>query len=414
MYLARRQVESASGGVRRMAVQQRPIGPEGEANEPDRQVVTIRLPAGEVARAVIVAIAVGLGAYLIWRLHEVLLLLLLAVLLATAIEPIVNRLRRGPFTRGTGVLIVYTTILIAIALPAYLVAPGLVVEGSTFVESIPDRLQALRPHADQIRPRVLQEAATGALDAASNQVANPAPPGGADLVEAGATAAHTVISFITVFVLAFYWLIERATIKRWLLRTVPHPWAHDVNAIWLDVEHRLGGWVRGQILVMATIALIAGVGFVTIGLPNPILLAVLAGLAEIIPLVGPFLAFAPAVLVAASIDPSKALIVLVFGIAVQQLENHVLIPRIMGHTVGISPLTVLLGILVGAALYGVPGAFIAVPVAGTIQVVIGHLLRRAHPDGSTLRPGNHQTTGERSPADAAEAPPVEAPAGAPH
>jgi predicted PurR-regulated permease PerM len=119
----------------------------------------------------------------------------------------------------------------------------------------------------------------------------------------------------------------------------------------------------------------AGIGYVVIGLPNPFVLAMIAGLAEIIPILGPFIAFAPAVLVALTISPTTAVIVLVFAFVIQQLESYVLVPRIMGHTVGISPLTVFLGILIGATLYGIPGAFLAVPLAGAAQVILAHLLR---------------------------------------
>ncbi|HEX2172865.1 MAG TPA: AI-2E family transporter, partial [Dehalococcoidia bacterium] len=83
----------------------------------------------------------------------------------------------------------------------------------------------------------------------------------------------------------------------------------------------------------------------------------------------------PAVLVALTMDPTKVILVIVFAVISQQIENHVLVPRVMGHTVGVSPLTVLIGILVGATLYGLPGAFLAVPIAGAVQVILAHVLR---------------------------------------
>ena len=101
--------------------------------------------------------------------------------------------------------------------------------------------------------------------------------------------------------------------------------------------------MRGQLLVMAIMGVMAGVGFWIIGLPNPVLLGVLAGLGELIPMVGPLIGFAPAVLVALGVDPWTALIVIGYAIVVQQIEGNFLVPRIMGHSVGVSPLTVVLG-----------------------------------------------------------------------
>jgi predicted PurR-regulated permease PerM len=340
-----------------------------------RTVVVNKFPPGEVARAALVLLGIGIGAYLLWRVQEVLFLLFLAVLLATAIEPLVNRLRRGPFTRGTGVLAVYTLIIVLIGVPAYVVVPSVVSQAGTFSESLPDSLQKLRPVAAGLQPRIVQTTALGALDQATQSVQSPQRPAQEQLVEAGATAAHTLLSFFTVFVLAFYWLVERASIKRVLLRTVPIRHARSVNTVWMEVEEKLGGWVRGQLLLMLAIGVMAAVGYAVIGLPNPVLLGVAAGLLEIVPMIGPFLAFAPAVLVALTIDPTRALIVVAYALVIQQIESNVLVPRVMGRTVGVSPLTVLLGILVGSSLAGVPGAFLAVPVAGALQVILAHVLR---------------------------------------
>ena len=334
-------------------------------------------------------IGVGLGAYLLWRLHEVLLLFFLAILLATAIEPVVNRLRRGPFTKGSGTLVVYAAIILAVGLPAYLAIPPAINQGTAFFESLPARVQGFRPVAENLEPRMLGDLAVTVLDRVNYQVQTAEPPAGEDLAKAGATAAHTVISFVTVFVLAFYWIVERATIKRVLLRSVRRKWALEINTVWVEVEEKLGGWVRGQIILMLSIGVMAGVGYWILGLPNPILLAVLAAFGEIIPLIGPFISVAPAILIALTLDPTKAIVVIIYAIIIQQIENNILVPRVMGHTVGISPLTVLLGILAGAALYGIPGAFLAVPIAGAIQVILAHVLRTEDPAQEEAHPPPH-------------------------
>jgi predicted PurR-regulated permease PerM len=337
--------------------------------------VTVKLPPGEVARAGMVLLGMGVGAYLLWRVQEVLFLLFVAILLATAIEPLVNRLRRGPFTRGSGTLVVYSAIILLIGLPTYAIVPGLAGQASSFAESSTQRLQQLREQAATMQPRALQTFAVNTVDSALNALQSPAPPGQSDLVEAGATALHTIVSFLTVFVLAFYWLLERASIKRVMLRTVPVRYARSVNTVWMEVEEKLGGWVRGQLLLMLAVGVMAAIGYFVFGLPNPVLLGVAAGLFEIVPMIGPFLAFAPAVLVALAIDPPRAIAVAVYALVIQQIESNVLVPRVMGRSVGVSPLTVLLGILIGSALAGIPGAFLAVPLAGAFQVILAHLLR---------------------------------------
>jgi predicted PurR-regulated permease PerM len=343
-------------------------------------VVLNKLPPQEVARASLVLIGIGVSCYLLWRVQEVLFLLMLAILLATAIEPVVNRLRRGPFTRGSGVLVVYTLIVLTIGVAAYAIVPNVLSQAASFSETLPERLHNLRSYAESLQPRAAAGFAVGALDNAIQAVQSPQRPAQDQIVEAGATAAHTLLSFFSVFVLAFYWLVERASIKRVILRTVPVRHARNVNTVWMEVEEKLGGWVRGQLILMLAIGVMATIGYFFLGLPNPILLGVAAGLFEIIPMVGPFLAFAPAVLVAlTAVDPTRGLAVAGYALVIQQIESNVLVPRVMGRTVGVSPLTVLLGILVGATLAGLPGAFLAVPVAGALQVILAHVLRTEDP-----------------------------------
>ena len=351
--------------------------PSGPGNE---RTTAFYISASAVARYTLVVVLVVGALYLLWRIQEVLLLLLLAILFATAIEPLVNRLRRGPFSRGQGILLVYTILFGLVAAIIFFYVPSLVEQIGRFVETLPERIAALRPLIEQIGFRPLREVlirgigeAQPAVERTLEQPVTPTAP--EVLVEAGGALAHTLFSIVTIFLLAYYWLTERAAIKRAVLRLAPASRSHQINAIWLAVEAKLGGWVRGQLLIMLAIGLMAGLAFLALDLPNPLVLAVLAGLCEIVPIIGPFLAFLPAFLVALTVAPLKALILIAVAVVIQQIEGNVLIPRVMSHTVGISPLTVILGILIGSVIYGPAGAFLAVPVAAAIQVILNEVLR---------------------------------------
>src|SRR5919206_2421925 len=155
-----------------------PIETPSVANDPRlaRVVVVNKSPPAEVARTVLVVLGVVVGAYLLWRVQEVLFLLFLAVLLATAIEPIVNRLRRGPFTRGTGVLAVYTAIVILVAVPAYILVPSVANQAGSFMDSLPQQLTRLRDIATHLQPRLVQPVALDGVDSAARAVQSPQTP----------------------------------------------------------------------------------------------------------------------------------------------------------------------------------------------------------------------------------------------
>lgn len=369
---------------------------------PGERATAFNVSAWAVARYTLVIAFVLLGLYVLWMIQEVLLLMLLAILLATAIEPFVDRLRAGPFSRGQGILIVYTAIFTLIGLVGFLVVPSLVEQGTQFVDNLPARIGSLTPQVEQIQYRPLRDLLLNGIGrvapAIQRSLREPVPvTEPAQIVEVGGAFAHTLFSLVTVFLLAFYWLTERSAIKRALLRLVPSSRAREVNATWLEVESKLGGWVRGQLLIMGALGILAFATFLTLGLPNPLLLAALAGLAEIVPIVGPWIAFAPALLVALAVDPTKALMLLPIVIVIQQIEGNVLVPRVMGHTTGISPLTVILGILIGGILYGIAGAFLAVPVAAALQVILNHVLRPAMSDEGDFPVPDDELEGEVQP-----------------
>jgi len=118
------------------------------------------------------------------------------------------------------------------------------------------------------------------------------------------------------------------------------------------------------LILMAVIGVGLGSGYLALGIPGAFPLAVWAAIAEMIPMVGPYLGVAPALLVAFTVSPTTALVLALYAVVIQSIEGYILVPRVMGHAVGVSPLVIFLGILVGEHLGGLPGAFLAVPVAG--------------------------------------------------
>ncbi|HEX3245981.1 MAG TPA: AI-2E family transporter, partial [Chloroflexota bacterium] len=362
------------------------------------------LSSWALARYTLVVALTLASLYLLWTIQEVVLLLVLAILLATAIEPLVNGLRHGPFNRSQGIIVVYTAIIAVLALIGLIVVPNLVTQSGQLIEAVPSHLASLRQLAERLEPHalslVLVRAINDVTPAITRGIQEPTAVAQPEQLKAvGGVFAQSVLSVITVFLLAFYWLTERASIKRAILRLVPSDRARGVNATWLDVEDRLGAWVRGQLLIMLILAGMAGLAFVALGLPNPLLLAALAGLFEIVPMIGPFLAFIPALLVALTADPVKALLLLPIAVVIQQIEGNLLLPRVMSRTVGVSPLTVILGILIGSILHGAAGAFLAVPVAAAIQVILNHTLRPAIEDATETVPvPPTELEGERRPA----------------
>ncbi|MBN9390113.1 MAG: AI-2E family transporter [Chloroflexi bacterium] len=338
-----------------------------QENEPRRWV-----PTAQVMRWTAGVVAVLLAVAFLWFIHDVLFLIFVSLLVATGIEPLVNKLRaRGPFNRSTGILFVYTLIFGAIGLVLYLAIPPLISEGQNLGEifSDPQKIKDTISHIDNSFIRdTLNTAYENAGSILQSIILN------SQALSIGLSLFEIVFSTATVFVIAFYWLTEKRNIKRFVFSLMKRENRARANNIWENVENKLGAWMRGQIVLMLFIGVLAGVGYTIMGLRFAFALAVFAGLAELIPIIGPFLGGAPAVLIALTQDLTLAIIVVVYIVVLQLVEGNVLVPRIMERAVGVSPLTVIIGILIGSTLAGVGGALLAVPVAAAIQVLINNIL----------------------------------------
>jgi predicted PurR-regulated permease PerM len=174
--------------------------------------------------------------------------------------------------------------------------------------------------------------------------------------------------------MGFYWLTAREQILNLLLRLSPLSRRSYVELIWNDVEKTLCAYVRDQVILIVVIGVAAYVGLVILGIPYAPALAIIAGLTEAIPLVGPFLGAIPAVLVGFTISPTTGLLIAGWYLLIQQLEGNILVPKIMEHQVGLNPLLVMIALIAGGTLNGMVGALLAVPIAGALQVIVRHLL----------------------------------------
>jgi predicted PurR-regulated permease PerM len=266
---------------------------------PARRPLSYTRLAGYVA----VVIATAAAAYAVYLIREILFLFLVAVLLATAIEPLVLRLRRGPFSRGQGILIVYSAIMLSIAGLLVVTVPVVLAEAGSFSETYPLALDRVRDLVYGVDPRVLGPAVEQVVARAAP--ASPSGDPGETALTVGLTLAEAVFAAVTVFMVAYYWLTERVEIKRALLSVFPRTRRVVVGTIWNEIEQVMGAWMRGQLLLMLFIGAACAVGYTLLGLRYALLLALIAGLLEVVPIVGPYLGAIPAILVALTQDVSS-------------------------------------------------------------------------------------------------------------
>lgn len=322
------------------------------------------------ARTALGAAAVLLGLYLLYLIRAVLIILVVSIIFAQAITPVVLRLRRFGARRAQAVLAIYLVIVVALAALGWFLVQALTSEAGALADAVPQMQQQLH----QLAARIPIASLRGSIDSALSGEVQIGGSGGqnvpGEVLGTARTVFEAIFAIFTIFLITFYWISERLVIRRTMLRLLPEHHRERGLQVWDDVEDKLGAWVRGQLLVMLCIGLAFGIGLTAMRVKFSLLLAVFAAVAEIIPIVGPYIGTAAAVLVALSQGFPVALGVAIYGAIVQLVENNILVPRIMGRATGVSPLTVILGILIGTTLMGIQGALLAVPVAAAIQVLL--------------------------------------------
>lgn len=311
---------------------------------------------------------------------QVLLLIFIAILLASALEPMVLNLRgRLPLGRGSTILAVYLVFFVAVIGFALLVVPAALAQAQRVMASLPPLFEDLRTQAAALRPAALADSLTALIDAVAVNFEPAPPPRPDEVVEVGTAVAEAAVALATVLTLVFFWLVENARLQRYVLAYLPARRRAGARAAWNEIENRLGLWVRGQLILMGAIGLATGVAYTVLGVPGAVLLGLIAAIAEAIPIIGPLLGAIPAILVAATISPELALAVAGVYAVLQLVEGSVLVPIVMRNSIGISPFLVLASLLIGGAAGGLVGALIAVPIAASVEIVLSRLQARETP-----------------------------------
>jgi predicted PurR-regulated permease PerM len=329
-------------------------------------------------------LALGVGvilglAFLVGSASRVLVVVFVAVLLASALEPVIGWIRgRVGLGRGWTILLVYAAFFAVVIALALVVVPAGYNQFNDITASLPPVFESAREWAADLRPRGLSTSITALVDAAEDAL-TPPPPDPDEVVEVGLTVAEAVGSVATVLAIVFFWLVEHARLQRFALAFLPAHRRAGARDAWNEVESRLGMWVRGQLILMASIGVATGIAHTLLGVPSSLLLALIAALTEAIPIIGPLLGAIPAILVAATVSPELALVVAGITVVIQFVEGNVLVPMVMRNTIGLSPFLVIVSVLIGGSVGGLAGALFAVPFAAATLVVLERMQARDVP-----------------------------------
>jgi predicted PurR-regulated permease PerM len=341
---------------------------------PEARVVKLRPQT--VFLVIGLTVLVGLALLLVYLAWNVLSWIIVAIFLAVALNPAVEALERRGLRRPLAASLVFAVALLVLTGIGFLVIPPLVAQVTDFVDAVPDFVDDLTAGrgplgwlqdeyqiVDRIREAIERQGAAGVLGLSEPFL---------DVVRSVVTA---VVGVITIIFLTFFMLLEGPRTIDGFLRLVPESARPRYERVGRDIYRSISGYVSGNLLISLVAGTLATIVLFAVGSEFAIALGLLVAILDLIPLAGATVAaIVVSTVVLIETDWLRCLIVIVFFIAYQQFENHVLQPLVYGRTVQLSPLAVLCAVLVGAQLAGILGALLAIPVAGSLLAIAREIL----------------------------------------
>lgn len=317
--------------------------------------------------------SVGLLFLFFYIVRDIIAIIFASLILAAVIDPIADWCEKRHIPRALGVLAIYAVLLGIVIMVAILLVPPLLGQMSEFASSLTnlfsrffEQIASLKEFGERYGVLDNIERGLSALESGFTRAAG-------SVFSTISGAIGSMVSLIVFLVISFYLVVEEGALKQMARVIAPEQHHLFLSQLLVKMQLKIGAWLRGQIFLSLIVGLMAYIGLLILGVPYALVLGLLAGLLEFIPYIGPILSAIPAVLLAFSISPFKAGLVLALYFVIQQVENNILVPKVMQKAVGINPVISVIAVLIGARLAGIMGVLFAIPVITALDILASEL-----------------------------------------
>lgn len=324
--------------------------------------VTIHISTASIVKVLAVLLFLGF-LYLVW---DVIVIVFIALLFAASLGPALDWLEGKKIPRAAGILLIYSTALFLLSLVVVLFIPAITEQIKQLAATFPFYYQRFLEIIGDLQ---LKTDVSQTLQQNLESVSQTLSSYTGSIINTITGIFGGLLVFVMVLVLTFYFSVSKNGLRHFIYSVTPEKHQKYAINLFERIQDKLGLWLRGQLLLSLIIFAVTWVGLLILDVRYALVLALIAGLTELIPYIGPVIGAVPAVFLAFSQSPLKALLVVALYVVIQQLENHVIVPKVMQRAVGLNPVVVIIVLLTGAKLAGVLGALLAIPLAVAIMVV---------------------------------------------
>lgn len=316
-------------------------------------------------KTIIFTAAFLIGLWFLFQIKEIIIIIFLSIILLSALLKPVDWLNSKKIPRVISVLLVYILVIGAISFAIGIIIPPLITQSSEFTSKLPQIISVINNFLifHEIPVEDLSRTIAGQIQNITG-----------DIIKLSTRIFSSIFLTLTILVLTFYLLLDWNKYLRLMASPFSGRQEKKIISLVAKVESGLGKWLRGQLTLSLIVGVLSYIGLRLLGIPYALPLALIAGILEIVPVIGPIIASIPAILVGFTISPVMALAVAALFLIIQQLENNLAVPMIMSKVVGLQPPIIMIVILIGAKIAGVGGAFLSMPVVILLKIVVTELL----------------------------------------
>jgi predicted PurR-regulated permease PerM len=334
-----------------------------------------RVTLKQVALGTVLVALIVLGLALVVALRYVLLLLFLGIVVATALTPVMDRLRRIGLSQSAAALGAFTVLLLIVAGVVVALVPFFVAQLAQVTADLPAFYAGFRTTVTESDSRFIRTlGAQLPADPFSGLTVAGGSGLGAQLAAMLPELGWIVLFGALVLLLSYYWLYYRALAIQSVALLVPINQRVEATELWNQIEAKIGAFIRGLALLSFVIGALSAIGYAAIGLPYALTVGIIAGILEAVPYVGPLITLVLAAMVGLSVSQTMALETVGIALLVQFLENTIIVPRVMDKAVGVRPVVTLLALAIFGDLFGLLGVLLAVPLAAVFQVLLDRFM----------------------------------------
>lgn len=313
------------------------------------------------SRTIIFTIGFILLLYFLWTIQELLYTIFIAFILMSALRPLVTALKRKRVPHTLAVTMVYISFVLFFLFLFGIIIPPILLETGNLIKSLPTMVQSLNP---ETRQWIQIESLSQYIPNVTNQ-----------LFSLAGNIFSNIIFIVSTLFFGYYLLLEEQIIKKFLLQFFNEKKAHWYIMILEKAEQRMSNWFWGELMLMTVVGWMTFIGLSLLQIRYAVPLAVLAGVLEVVPNIGPIISSVPTAIIGFTISPITGFSTLSLYFIVQQLENNLIVPMIMKKAVGINPIVTLMALIIGGRLGGVLGIVVAIPIYVFVETIVVEFLK---------------------------------------